>query len=515
MIRWSLLLLLVCPGLSLDCEWDLAPDPEQAPELDSTVPPVTMAVDRQNCLETCCEDPDCDLALVGVREQQCGMVKCSIQDQDVCVFPPSSGLKVYRKRVKNEADSEDQEGGEEPRVDPPELRTPRNNQSNNVRCRLPMKVGRCRAAFPKFYYDVTNGSCRSFTYGGCDANGNNFDTREQCEAACSGVTGSVLPDESTAAPELPAKASRLSLVLHREVSQEGEGPKPAATESVPTQETEMSATDFAERCEAEPEVGPCRAAFQHWYYERKTGSCQPFIYGGCRGNKNNYITKESCMTTCTDACMVTSDPGPCRAAFPMFYFDPQASTCQSFIYGGCRGNKNRYSTMEKCMSRCSRDVTVLLSSKKVAADVDDEVSTEYKDACMVTSDPGPCRAAFPMFYFDPQASTCQSFIYGGCRGNKNRYGTMEECMSRCSRDGLFDTHGKVRDRWTPAIFLFVTLASISALLLVTFVVITLRRRGLSRRPSSISDKEELLPEPDEQSSLESLTVPESPKPDKA
>lgn len=131
MIRWSLLLLLVCPGLSLDCEWDLAPDPGQSPELDSTVPPVTMAVDRQNCLETCCEDPDCDLALVGVREQQCGMVKCSIQDQDVCVFPPSSGLKVYRKRVKNEADTEDQEGGEEPRVDPPELRTPRNNQTNN------------------------------------------------------------------------------------------------------------------------------------------------------------------------------------------------------------------------------------------------------------------------------------------------------------------------------------------------------------------------------------------------
>ncbi|XP_049431976.1 kunitz-type protease inhibitor 2 isoform X3 [Epinephelus fuscoguttatus] len=402
MIRWSLLLLLVCPGLSLDCEWDLAPDPGQSPELDSTVPPVTMAVDRQNCLETCCEDPDCDLALVGVREQQCGMVKCSIQDQDVCVFPPSSGLKVYRKRVKNEDDTEDQEGGEEPRVDPPELRTPRNNQTNN---------------------------------------------------------GSVLPDESTAAPELPAKASRLGLALHTEVSQEGEGPKPAATESVPTQETEMSATDFAERCEAEPEVGPCRAAFQHWYYNRKTGSCQPFIYGGCRGNKNNYITKESCMTTCT--------------------------------------------------------VTVLPSSKKVAADDDDEVSTEYKDACTVTSDPGPCRAAFPMFYFDSQTSTCQSFIYGGCRGNKNRYGTMEECMSRCSRDGSFDTHGKVRDRWTPAVFLFVTLASISALLLVTLVVITLRRRSLSRRPSSVSDKEELLPQPDEQSSLESLTVPETPKPDKA
>lgn len=52
-----------------------------------------------------------------------------------------------------------------------------------------MKVGSCRAAFPRFYYDVTNQSCRDFTYGGCEANGNNFETRVECEATCSGVTG--------------------------------------------------------------------------------------------------------------------------------------------------------------------------------------------------------------------------------------------------------------------------------------------------------------------------------------
>lgn len=52
-----------------------------------------------------------------------------------------------------------------------------------------MKVGSCRAAFPKFYYDVTNQSCRDFIYGGCEANANNFDSKEECETACKGVTG--------------------------------------------------------------------------------------------------------------------------------------------------------------------------------------------------------------------------------------------------------------------------------------------------------------------------------------
>ncbi|XP_074496984.1 putative Kunitz-type serine protease inhibitor [Sebastes fasciatus] len=163
------------------------------------------------------------------------------------------------------------------------------------------------------------------------------------------------------------------------------------------------------------------------------------------------------------------------------------------------------------MTTCT--VSVLPSSQKISAG--DDVSTGYKDNCMVTSDPGPCRAAFPMFYYDLNTATCKSFLYGGCRGNQNRYGTVDECMSRCSPDGAFDTRGKARDRWTPAIFLFVTLAAISALLLAALVVVTVRHHSLSRRPSSISDKEELLPDPDEQSSVESLTIPQSPKPGQA
>lgn len=58
------------------------------------------------------------------------------------------------------------------------------------------------------------------------------------------------------------------------------------------------------------------------------------------------------------------------------------------------------------------------------------------DECMATPDPGPCRAAFPRFYYDFDTGTCQAFMYGGCRGNKNSYGTEEECLNSCSiKDG--------------------------------------------------------------------------------
>lgn len=65
------------------------------------------------------------------------------------------------------------------------------------------------------------------------------------------------------------------------------------------------------------------------------------------------------------------------------------------------------------------------------------------EACLLMPDAGPCRAAFPMFFYDPSTDTCQSFIYGGCHGNGNRYSSREDCMERCSFDGkCCSTHSR-------------------------------------------------------------------------
>ncbi|CAG7824316.1 unnamed protein product [Allacma fusca] len=51
-------------------------------------------------------------------------------------------------------------------------------------CFLPKKVGPCRALIPAFYFDKSLGACKFFSYGGCQGNANNFDTREDCEELC-------------------------------------------------------------------------------------------------------------------------------------------------------------------------------------------------------------------------------------------------------------------------------------------------------------------------------------------
>lgn len=52
------------------------------------------------------------------------------------------------------------------------------------RCRLPVRKGVCRALIPRWSFDPSTGECREFKFGGCDGNGNNFKSQQQCENVC-------------------------------------------------------------------------------------------------------------------------------------------------------------------------------------------------------------------------------------------------------------------------------------------------------------------------------------------
>ena len=108
-------------------------------------------------------------------------------------------------------------------------------------CSLPADVGPCDGVCPRYYYDVCTGQCESFTYGCCGGNANNFETLEECEAAC--------PPED-------------------------------------------------DLCFLPPEVGPCEGLCRRFFYNVCTGECESFIYGCCEGNANNFLTMEDCQATC-------------------------------------------------------------------------------------------------------------------------------------------------------------------------------------------------------------------------
>ncbi|XP_065940930.1 eppin-like [Magallana gigas] len=48
-----------------------------------------------------------------------------------------------------------------------------------------------------------------------------------------------------------------------------------------------------------PQSGPyCYGYFPRWWYNRWTKQCERFIYGGCRGNENNFRTRQVCEGRC-------------------------------------------------------------------------------------------------------------------------------------------------------------------------------------------------------------------------
>lgn len=83
-------------------------------------------------------------------------------------------------------------------------------------------------------------------------------------------------------PEIQAKCN---IPMEQEVSCKG---PPCA----------LDVAEAKEACMEEVRVGPCRGAFPRWYFDAAKRMCVPFIYGGCRGNRNNFKTIENCLGTC-------------------------------------------------------------------------------------------------------------------------------------------------------------------------------------------------------------------------
>jgi len=47
-------------------------------------------------------------------------------------------------------------------------------------------------------------------------------------------------------------------------------------------------------CNLPQKMGMCRASQPRWHFNKDTNQCEEFIYGGCGGNENNFLTKEQC-----------------------------------------------------------------------------------------------------------------------------------------------------------------------------------------------------------------------------
>ncbi|XP_060684128.1 collagen alpha-3(VI) chain-like [Hemiscyllium ocellatum] len=135
------------------------------------------------------------------------------------------------------------------------------------RCMLDFDAGsQCLEYSAKWFFDSKNNICTQFWYGGCDGNGNRFDTEAECITEC---TKTILEENI---PE----------------------PKPAGIT--------LSVKDI---CQLRRDEGNCRNFSLKWYYDVKTKTCTRFWYGGCNGNANRFNTQDECTKACAEGLIQT------------------------------------------------------------------------------------------------------------------------------------------------------------------------------------------------------------------
>ncbi|CDQ95257.1 unnamed protein product [Oncorhynchus mykiss] len=90
----------------------------------------------------------------------------------------------------------------------------------------------------------------------------------------------------------------------------GEGTSNIAMTTTTTTTTESVEEVVREVCWARAESGPCHAILERWYFVPEKGTCAPFLFGGCGGNRNNFDSEEYCLSVCSTSVCKSLDWTP-------------------------------------------------------------------------------------------------------------------------------------------------------------------------------------------------------------
>ncbi|XP_051833605.1 papilin isoform X2 [Antechinus flavipes] len=104
-----------------------------------------------------------------------------------------------------------------------------------------------------------------------------------------------------------------------------------------------AASSTAEQTESQPNPSmECRGSQYGCCYDNVASSAGP-QGEGCRGRPNYPYPLR---------CLLPSAHGSCGDWTPRWYFIPSVGKCNRFWYGGCHGNRNNFLSEEECMKNC-------------------------------------------------------------------------------------------------------------------------------------------------------------------
>uniref|UniRef100_A0A0N5AGB2 Kunitz/Bovine pancreatic trypsin inhibitor domain protein n=1 Tax=Syphacia muris TaxID=451379 RepID=A0A0N5AGB2_9BILA len=358
-------------------------------------------------------------------------------------------------------------------------------------CSMHPEPGPCTSSLTRWYYDRNQKSCLQFKYFGCGGNGNNYETKAACERHCATNTELLQCQMG----KKPLRNGDGELINCAKVAcPSGYKCSSIQQQSVCCPDVEKFRETGSSHSPVDPKVcgltkerGPCDKYELRFYYNNDLKECKYFFYGGCEGNGNNFEKVEDCERTCvqmaktsrisnnqasTAAPQVTTpttthkkklipftaahhtptptmspvgrgskhemktvtespetllpvnrckhprDPGDCNGQFIRWYWNQKLKICETFTYTGCKGNGNNFASKEDCLGNCRIDESEIM---------------DLSNVCDHEIDSGECKQAFQRYAFDKSTGNCRVFVYSGCGGNGNNFGSLEECRRKCAK----------------------------------------------------------------------------------
>uniref|UniRef100_H9G9K1 BPTI/Kunitz inhibitor domain-containing protein n=1 Tax=Anolis carolinensis TaxID=28377 RepID=H9G9K1_ANOCA len=97
-------------------------------------------------------------------------------------------------------------------------------------------------------------------------------------------------------------------------------------------------------CLLPPNQGDCYAYMPRFFYNSTSGKCEKFIYGGCGGNENNFMTREECYYACIGTGERDTDGTAGKAGSGTTSIAGKLEPCDA---PGCESTGNQYTEANK------------------------------------------------------------------------------------------------------------------------------------------------------------------------
>ncbi|KAL1446261.1 hypothetical protein MTO96_044635, partial [Rhipicephalus appendiculatus] len=312
--------------------------------------------------------------------------------------------------------------------------------------------GPCFAYFPRYYYNTTTNACEQFIYGGCRGNANNFETLERCESKCGDVS---LTEELIRSKLITRTGYSVELQInanaeihtdfvrchdHRTAVGRGHLVRFGLGRSRSRERAAGKVRNGRSGCNR-PDIYIIAVASEDVIRANPILSSEVVsLEDAIRANP--ILSRE--VVGVNPVCNETKYPGPCAGYFPRYYFNNVTKTCEQFIYGGCQANGNNFQTLGECQNTCWASLDQ--HSLKIIGAVEVPFwPFTPPEVCTYAADAGPCEAYMSRFFYNTLTKTCEQFVYGGMRRQRQQLPHLR-CVREEMQEGLWRRSPRLRNK---------------------------------------------------------------------